>query len=128
VGEAPHDFAVIRAAEPLPDVPTLSLKPSRAVVPGDRVVIVQHPDGLPKKLALAHNVVQYVDEDVLQYWTDTDAGSSGSPVFDERWELVGLHHRWVESPVSDGVAFRNQGRNIKRVAERLAALDVSGIG
>jgi V8-like Glu-specific endopeptidase len=122
-GERAHDFALISAAEPLPDsAPSLSLEPAKPVRVDDRVVIVQHPEGLPKKIALAHNLVRHVDDDVIQYWTDTEAGSSGSPVFDESWDLVALHHQWIESPADDGHAFRNQGRNIRRVAERITAM------
>jgi V8-like Glu-specific endopeptidase len=125
-GERAHDFAVIAMGEAMPDyVPMLPLGSHRPLKVEDRVVIVQHPNGLPKKIALAHNLVRFVDGDLLQYWTDTEPGSSGSPVFNEAWEVVGLHHQWVDSPVDDGQAFRNQGRAITRVAERIDALGVA---
>lgn len=124
-GERDHDFAVIETMHALPDsITVVSLAPVRTVAVDDRVIIVQHPRGLPKKIALAHNLVRFVDDDVVQYWTDTDSGSSGAPVFNERWELVALHHQWVQSPVDDGTAYRNQGRNIRRVAERISALGI----
>lgn len=123
-GEREHDFAVISASEPLPGGPMLTLGSQRPVAVDDRVYIIQHPNGLPKKLAMAHNLVRHVDDEVVQYWTDTDTGSSGSPVFDERWEVVALHHQWVETDGDDGTAFRNQGRNIRRVAQRLTELGV----
>jgi endonuclease G len=88
------------------------------------VFIIQHPDGGPKMIGLSHNLVRHVDDDVLQYWTDTKAGSSGSPVFDNRWRVVGLHHRWVAAPEGEGVAYRNQGRRIEPV---LAGLQAHGI-
>jgi S1-C subfamily serine protease len=122
-GERENDWAVLATVDPVPDaVPALSLAPPTPVRVDDRVIIVQHPRGLPKKIGLAHNLVRHVDDDVLQYWTDTEAGSSGAPVFDELWNVVGLHHWWVESPVDGDGAFRNQGRNIRRVAERIAQL------
>jgi hypothetical protein len=125
-GDRDHDFAVISTSEALPgDVPTLSLAPSASPAVDDRVIIIQHPHGLPKKIALAHNLVRYIDDDLVQYWTDTEAGSSGSPVFNESWEVVALHHRWVESPAPDDFAFRNQGRNIRRVAGLVDGLGVS---
>ncbi len=126
VGEREHDFALVTMAEPLPaDIPALSLAgPQQPVRMDDRVVVIQHPAGMPKKIALAHNLVRHVDDEVIQYWTDTDAGSSGSPVFDERWDLVALHHQWVSAPAGDDVAFRNQGRNINRVAQRIADLGI----
>lgn len=125
VGERDHDFAVIETVQPLPDtVPVVALGSVHGVAVDDRVIIVQHPRGLPKKIALAHNLVRFVDDDVVQYWTDTDSGSSGAPVFNERWELVALHHQWVQSPVDDGTAYRNQGRNIRRIIQRINALGV----
>lgn len=129
VGERAHDWAVISTAEPLPaEVPILTLTASRPVKVDDRVMIIQHPNGLPKKVALAHNLVRHVDDDVVQYWTDTEPGSSGSPVFNEAWDVVALHHCWVKSPVQDGTSFRNQGRSITKVAKRLTSLGVQGVG
>lgn len=126
VGEPQDDFAVIRTSEPLPgDVPILSLRDGARPEIHDRVSIIQHPKGMPKKIAMHHNLVLHADDDVVQYWTDTDYGSSGSPVFDEAWRIVALHHRWVEADDGSGVAFRNQGRTISRVVERLDALGVS---
>jgi len=68
-----------------------------------------------------HNVVRHVDDDVIQYWTDTEPGSSGSPVFNERWQLIALHHRWVETGTPGAREYRNQGRRISRVAAGLSA-------
>ncbi|MGW4393828.1 trypsin-like peptidase domain-containing protein [Amycolatopsis nivea] len=125
-GESAHDFAIVSVSTPLPDdVPILPMAAIPPVVVGDRVSIVQHPRGLPKKLALHHNLVRHVDDDVIQYWTDTEAGSSGSPVFDRDWRVIALHHQWVRTDGEDGVAFRNQGRRASRVAERLSELGVN---
>ena len=51
----------------------------------DYVNIIQHPSCLPKQLALYHNVVLFADDSRVQYLTDTEPGSSGSPVFDGAW-------------------------------------------
>jgi trypsin-like peptidase/effector-associated domain 1 (EAD1)-containing protein len=121
-GEAGPDWAVVRTAAPVPDGTAVVAVPGSApVAAGDRVCIVQHPYGGVKKLAARHNVVRHVDEDVVQYWTDTDSGSSGAPVFDERWRLVALHRRWTRiGPLSRAGEFRNEGLRIGRVAEGLA--------
>jgi V8-like Glu-specific endopeptidase len=125
VAERHDDFAVINTAGPIPDgVPILPLAADAEIAVDDRVYIVQHPRGLPKKIAMLHNLVRHVDDDVVQYWTDTEPGSSGAPVFDERWRVVGLHHSSVDAPPNDSTSFRNQGRMIKKVAERLTALGV----
>ncbi len=59
----------------------------------DFVSIIQHPQGGPKKIAFTDNKVSAVFNDLVQYSTDTEPGSSGSPVFNQDWEIVGLHHR-----------------------------------
>jgi len=121
-GDPVHDWAVIRTNVPFPtEIPILDLASAVSVVADDRVYIIQHPNGGMKKIGMHHNVVRYVDEDVVQYWTDTEAGSSGSPVFSERWELVGLHHQWVETGPAGAQEYRNQGRRITRIAEGLNA-------
>ena len=61
---------------------------------------------------------------MVQYLTDTYAGSSGSPVFDERWRLVALHHRWVKYKRQGEIEYRNQGRRITRVAAGLSAAGI----
>jgi V8-like Glu-specific endopeptidase len=59
----------------------------------DFVSIIQHPQGGPKKIAFTDNKVSAVFENLVQYSTDTEPGSSGSPVFNQDWQIVGLHHR-----------------------------------
>ena len=79
-GERLHDFALISGSEPLPvDAPALSLNTTATVAVDDRVYIIQHPRGLPKKIAMHHNLVRHVDSDKIQYWTDTESGRPGRP-------------------------------------------------
>jgi V8-like Glu-specific endopeptidase len=125
VGEKPDDWAVIETADPIPDVfPALPIVGARVPQVDDRVCIIQHPGGQTKKVALQHNLVRDVDTEKIQYWTDTDLGSSGSPVFDDRWDVVALHHFSVPAPQGDRVGVRNQGRRIDRIVERMVARGV----
>ena len=62
------------------------------IVLGEPLNIIQHPNGQPKQVALQENKLIGVKEHWLHYETDTNPGSSGAPVFNNRWELVGLHH------------------------------------
>jgi hypothetical protein len=66
---------------------------SEAVAPsvGVGAYIVQHPAGDRKRLGFIRNQVSSFDDRFLSYLTDTQWGSSGSPVFDDG-ELIGLHH------------------------------------
>lgn len=120
-GDKARDWAVVRVAGLPGVIPTVSLRTPAPVMADDRVYIIQHPDGGPKQIGMHHNLVRHVDDDVLQYWTDTKAGSSGSPVFNEAWEAVGLHHRWVQLTIDRRVEYRNQAQRIERVVEGLSA-------
>lgn len=65
------------------------------VLLGEYVSIIQHPNGEPKQLALRENQLIDLLENFLHYRTDTAPGSSGSPIFNDQWEVVGLHHSGV---------------------------------
>jgi hypothetical protein len=58
------------------------------------ILIVQHPEGTPMKLALDTQAVIGMNGNKtrLRYRTNTDPGSSGSPVFTMDWDIVALHH------------------------------------
>ena len=59
----------------------------------DRMNIIQHPDGDPMKVVMTQNrVVGDMSQARVQYVADTMGGSSGSPVFNRKWEVVALHH------------------------------------
>lgn len=60
------------------------------------LIIIQHPDGETKKIALYENKVKNPKtnnhDKKVHYTGDTYSGSSGSPVFDQEWNIVALHH------------------------------------
>jgi len=64
---------------------------------GERVTIIQYPSrsGGKKQIAFRSNRVTQILRDVIRYETDTESGSSGSPVFNDQWELIALHHHSV---------------------------------
>ena len=60
----------------------------------------------------------------VRYLTDTDQGSSGSPVLDDDWQVVALHHGAQkvdpqlykgEPGVESVVKFHNQGIEIQTI-------------
>lgn len=76
----------------------------------DFVSVVQHPNGGFKQISFTDNKVANVFGDLVQYSTDTEPGSSGSPVFSQAWELVALHHRGGRLAGPDGTRyFTNEG-------------------
>jgi endonuclease G len=64
---------------------------------GEIANIIQHPQGRPKQLVVRENNLISRDEtaQVLHYLADTEKGSSGSPVCNNDWEPIALHH-WGE--------------------------------
>jgi hypothetical protein len=89
-------------------------------VPKMPLMIAQHPDGKPLKLALDTESVIGVNalQTRVRYATNTEAGSSGSPVFDLDWNLVALHH--LGDPAYDHPPAYNQGVPIDKIRERVA--------
>ena len=69
---------------------------------GECLNIVQHPNGELKQVALRENQLKDILPQFLHYQTDTAPGSSGSPVFNDQWELVALHHSGVPHMDSQG--------------------------
>ncbi len=69
-------------------------KNDRPVSKGERVTIIQHPNGKPKQIALRDNEVVNIASPYIFYKTDTDSGSSGSLVVNDQWEVVALHRAY----------------------------------
>ena len=86
-----------------------------------RVNIIQHPGAEAKKMAIRDNIMCYADENILQYLTDTEHGSSGSPVFDDRWGIIGLHYRnqTVKDEETGGKINYNEAHAIEAIYNQL---------
>lgn len=128
------DYALVRLARRVGDEPAApkggTESPRRgwltlplvapAFVPKMPLMIVQYPDGKPLKLAVDTDSVIGVNAGGtrVRYATNTDPGSSGSPVFDLDWNLVALHH--LGDPAYDHPPAYNQGVPIDKVRARIA--------
>ncbi|MFC9556974.1 DNA/RNA non-specific endonuclease [Rhodococcus sp. NPDC056960] len=89
---------------------------------GEFVTIVQHPRGEKKQVALRENRIVDIPEKFLHYSADTEPGSSGSPVFNDQWEVVALHHASVRAPQhTEFGGFLNEGVRISRILEFVRA-------
>jgi hypothetical protein len=80
---------------------------------GKRVNILGHPRGLSLRVSLQDNDLVSVDERYLHYRTPTDPGSSGSPIFNQKWELVGIHHSASKEKQA------NEGIRLDRIIEAI---------
>jgi endonuclease G len=100
----------------------------KAIV-GDFVTIVQHPGGEKKQVALRDNRIVDMLDQFMHYEADTEPGSSGSPVFNDQWEIVALHHASVPTP-DDGEsgAFVNEGIRTSRLIAHIRSQPVSPDG
>jgi endonuclease G, mitochondrial len=65
---------------------------------GEFVNIIQHPNGRYKEVVLRENQLVARLDAVLHYMADTLPGSSGSPVFNDQWEVIAIHH-WGEPTI-----------------------------
>jgi endonuclease G len=66
----------------------------------EAVNIVQHPKGELKQIVIRENTLLDLPEHApldrfAHYEADTEPGSSGSPVFNDQWEVIALHHSSV---------------------------------
>ena len=114
------DFTIVGCdAQALDGIEPIALRRNPATVAvGDRVNIIQHPSGREKEVAIRDNRVVELLQRHVQYRTDTEPGSSGSPVFNDSWELVALHHA---GDPEDGGAARNQGIRLAAIVAHLTA-------
>ena len=103
---------------------------------GETANVIQHPDGRFKELVLRENHLVARDEtaQVLHYVADTEQGSSGSPVFNNEWEPIALHHwgaPWREVMGTDGRPLSrevNEGIRISAIVAHLQRLVTLGAG
>ena len=121
------DFTVIEIQETSEDVAPLTLARLR-VKRDERVNIIQHPGGHYKKISMQNNFVAFANARDLQYLTSTEPGSSGSPVFNNDYRVVGIHHSggYLFEPGTEGrlhsrLYLRNAGSSLIAVLDDLQA-------
>jgi hypothetical protein len=92
---------------------------------GEPILILGHPAGRPMQLSYASpSGVRHTKEaSRVRYKTNTEGGSSGSPVFNRNWRVVALHQ--AAGPTSTPGEFNlqssqfNQGIPISRIVGEL---------
>jgi endonuclease G len=114
------DFALVAVRSPAAELAPFGFNrlieaEGKAII-GEFVTIVQHPRGDKKQVALRENRIVDIPERFLHYAADTEPGSSGSPVFNDQWEVVALHHASVPAPDREEFGgFVNEGIRISRI-------------
>lgn len=115
------DFTIV-ACDPGPVADVVPLALGRDPTDLDvemRVNVIQHPRGRAKEVALHDNRVVAISDRLVRYTTDTQRGSSGSPVFDNAWRFVALHRAGYRKP--DGTAV-NEGARVPAITAKLVAM------
>lgn len=95
------------------------------VVIGEFTTIVHHPRGQRKMISLRENKLVDILERYLHYSADTEPGSSGSPVFNDQWEVVALHHASARVDRAETGGVINEGTRISRIIAHLRSLTLS---
>jgi hypothetical protein len=91
-GDPNDDWAIVEPDGALPDgIPIVKLSEAIDPANGALAFIVQHPGGERKRIAYVRNQITSFDNRVAHYLSDTQTGSSGSPVFHESGRLLALH-------------------------------------
>ncbi|TDH28695.1 serine protease [Segetibacter sp. 3557_3] len=108
-----------------PVAKTLPLPASNGVA--ERVYVIGHPYGGTLQLSFQDNILLDCEDPRLHYRTPTEGGSSGSPVFNQQWELIGLHHAGsVEMSCLNGkpgTYNANEGIAIQTIRRKFAEKD-----
>jgi endonuclease G, mitochondrial len=79
------------------------------IVVGEAANVVGHPSGRRKEIAIRNNELLDQLDLFLHYEADTERGNSGSPVFNDQWEVVALHHSGVPRKDDQGRPLTAQG-------------------
>lgn len=126
------DFTIVALAaasskgHPLERYPWLRLNPtSGGGGPGDPISIIQHPRGGLKQVVLRNNEVIVIPNgkpDFVYYTTDIEPVSSGSPCFNDQWEMIALHHSGVPR-MEGGAILKKDGTPWSEPADDLGSLD-----
>jgi hypothetical protein len=108
----------VPGVEPYPIAPAL---PDRNG--SQRLYVVGHPLGGGLSFSLQDNLLLDWDQRRVHYRTPTEPGSSGSPVFDDQWRLVALHHAGKSDMRKlngkPGTYEANEGINILAIVEEI---------
>ncbi len=124
VADRERDFALVALRASAEELQPFGFNPliaaeGKAII-GEFVTIVQHPRGEKKQVSLRENRIVDVPEAFMHYEADTEPGSSGSPVFNNQWEVVALHHASVPAPGRDELGgYMNEGIRVSRILQFL---------
>jgi V8-like Glu-specific endopeptidase len=90
-----------------------------------RVYVIGHPRGGTLSISLQDNLLLDHESPRIHYRTPTEGGSSGGPVFNRQWDLIGLHHagsaKMQMLNKKQGTYAANEGISIQAIIQAIAA-------
>ena len=99
------------------------IKEEGKILVGEPINIVQHPKGELKQVVIRENRLVDLLDLYAHYEADTEPGSSGSPVFNNQWEVVALHHSGVPKRNAMGELLRRDGQVWRKSVDPPELLD-----
>jgi endonuclease G len=96
------------------------------ILKGHPTNVIHHMGGGNKVVSFREGVLVELPErgnaaDFCYYTSDTDKGSSGSPVFNDTWEVVALHHHALPRLDAHGRVLTKEGKPLQLSAEEVSA-------
>jgi V8-like Glu-specific endopeptidase len=76
------------------DIHPVNIHAEHQPAKGMGINLLHHSEGKTMKFALGTNGITgvYESEGLIQYYSETAGGASGSPCFNDDWQVVALHH------------------------------------
>lgn len=123
------DATLLEVDPPLPNIEPYPVAKRLPLVDGvQKVYVIGHPLGGGLSISLNDNLLLDYDDRLLHYRAPTEGGSSGSPVFNQKWDLIGLHHAggtaMKKLKGQDGTYAANEGIWIQRIIKAMAEAGV----
>lgn len=124
------DATLLRLDPPIKDLDPYPIAKNLPVLDGkQKTYVIGHPGGRTLSLSLQDNFLLDYDQRLIHYRTPTEGGSSGSPVFNQQWKLIGLHHAGSAEMAclngKPGVYPANEGIWIQKIIKELAAAGIA---
>ncbi len=125
------DASLLRLDPAVPALRAYPLAKNLPLADGlQKVYVIGHPGGRSLSISLNDNLLLDCDDRLVHYRAPTEGGSSGSPVFNQTWQLIGLHHAGGMSMSrlngKEGTYPANEGIWIQRIIKELAEAGVTG--
>nr|WP_295900593.1 serine protease [uncultured Bdellovibrio sp.] len=97
------DYAIVELDRDVQDVTPMKIAPETVFTRGEALLSLSYPLGLPLKKDLGKVLEDSSDRNYLKLEVDTFEGSSGSPLFNTKGEVVGILSTGMEDILEDDI-------------------------